>query len=683
MDNTIPPNAPPGLFDTDLEEKPGAACELSERFLEAADAIIFVLDRHGRILRFSRTAQAVTGYRFEDLENRSIWNVLIPQAARETAHRAFDKLISTKIPSQHEGEWLTRDGQRHYFAWRNTVLTDATGEVSNVIVAAENITERKKLESDIEVLRQQLAAEVALRSAELHHSNQALLATQFAMDSVGIGILWVDYETGQITYVNSFLAGLLEYSPDEMLKLNVEHINRNFTGAGHADARRRIRSLGKIQLETSYRAKQGNDIPVEVTAHYQESGSGSRVIAFVTDITQRKAAECALVAAKEAAESESHAKSAFLANMSHEIRTPLNAITGMAYLIRQGGLNTTQLHQMDKLEGAGKHLLAVINDILDLSKIEAGKIRLEATTVRVTALLNNVAALLQPRADAKRVVLKVEAEDLPDSLLGDETRLQQALLNYASNAVKFTESGSICLRARLLDENENSVLLHFEVEDTGVGIDPAVLSRLFSAFEQADNSDTRKYGGTGLGLAITQRLAELMDGSAGASSVPGVGSVFWFTARLKKCGTATIANDHPYSCEEEAALRRYAGNRILLVEDEPLNREITLLMLEETGLKIDCAANGAEALTLANENEYAAILMDIQMPVMNGIEATRLIRQLPDREKVPIVAVTANAFAEDKARYLGAGMNDFISKPIVPEILFRTLLKWLPQTSEY
>ena len=392
----------------------------------------------------------------------------------------------------------------------------------------------------------------------------------------------------------------------------------------------------------------------------------------------------ALAAASKKPEAANIAKSAFLANMSHEIRTPMNGIIGMAGILRREGVSPQQAKRLDAIDASAQHLLSVINDILDISKIEAGKLELEEAPLVISSLLADVASILAERANAKGIDLLIEnGDDLPN-LLGDPTRLQQAVLNYAANAIKFTEMGSVTLRVRVLEETAEAVKLRLEVADTGIGISPDAQSKLFNAFEQADNSMTRKYGGTGLGLAITRRLVEIMGGEVGAESAPGIGSTFWMTVKLKKWAEQPAAGqaENTTPANTQAGLKqRYSGQRILVVDDEPMNREVAQLQLEAVDLVVDLAEDGVAAVAQAQKVTYAAILMDMQMPNLNGIDAAQQIRQLPGYRNIPIIAMTANVFAEDKVQCIEAGMNDFLIKPVMPDKLYAALCLWLKGTA--
>ncbi len=387
-----------------------------------------------------------------------------------------------------------------------------------------------------------------------------------------------------------------------------------------------------------------------------------------------------LEAAKLTAEAASRAKSTFLANMSHELRTPLSGIVGMIRLARIRMADPQGRDQLDKANLAADHLLSVINDILDISKIEADQLVLERSDFQLQGILDSVSSIVGLKAREKGLTLRFEvAPALAGQYFrGDALRLRQILLNLASNSVKFTEQGGVTLRVGPLAQSNQDAVLRFEVADSGIGIGADDQARLFSAFEQADNSMTRKYGGTGLGLAISKRLVALMGGRIGVDSSPGRGSLFWFEITLPLSSEPIPAEEGSDADALAEMIRtRHTGKRVLVAEDEPINQEVARVMLEDVGLQVDIADDGEQAVRLAATNDYALILMDMQMPVMNGLEATQAICAGDRNPQTPILAMTANAFVEDRERCFAAGMRAHIAKPVIPENLYGMVLKWL------
>jgi len=510
---------------------------------------------------------------------------------------------------------------------------------------------------------------------------------------------------GRIEYVNQAFVQRSGYSRAEAAG---QHPLRLLGAAAHLTPeqrrtlRRALASGQSWRGELDNRRKDGSAYVESalITPLRQADGRVSHHVTLQTDITERKrlnaelerhrldleglvhSRTAELVDARAQAEEANRAKSNFLAHMSHEIRTPMNAIIGLNDLLRRAGVTPEQQQRLDQIDSASRHLLDVVNDILDVSKIEAGQVRLEAIDFELSTLFDPVVAIIGEAAQKKGLRFTVDTGTVPRWLCGDPTRLRQALLNYASNAIKFTASGSITLNVRLLDDSAGALRLRFAVEDTGIGVDASAAQRLFHAFEQADVSTTRHYGGTGLGLAITHRLAELMGGEAGVDSVPGAGSSFWFTAVLQRGHgqppdpQAAVPADP--LLDAEAQLRRdHGGARVLLADDNEFNRSILQEMLELAGLTVVAVADGLQAVEQARAARFDLVLTDMQMPGLDGIGAARLMRSLPGWSAVPIIALTANNFEEGRRACMAAGMNDFIVKPVALHRLCATLLHWL------
>ncbi|MEI7910318.1 MAG: PAS domain S-box protein [Verrucomicrobiota bacterium] len=583
------------------------------------------------------------------------------------------RVMENNRPEYHMIESLTvGEGRRAWLETCKVPLCDAQGRVIGILVTFMDITERKQTEEN-------------------------LMLTRFSMEHASEALFWMTPDS-RLVDVNDAACRSLGYSRDELLRLNAAEFNPDYANHKWVEHFSMLRQAGSLKFESQLRAKDGRLIPVEIIANHVQFGNTELNCSFVRDITERKQTEEALLATnhqlEEAtaranllaaqADRANAAKSEFLANISHEIRTPMNGVIGMNGLLLDTELTPEQRHHAETVRASGEAMLGLINNILDFSKIEANKFELEQLDFDLSELLEDLTATLTLEASEKGLSLSCSIDPaVPVLLRGDPGRLRQILANLGNNAVKFTHSGEVAIHVAVAEMSADSVLLRFTVTDTGIGIPADKIGLLFDKFSQLNVSITRRYGGTGLGLAISKQLAELMGGQSGVTSEEGKGSEFWFTARFVKQppsalpppATATRSVSHLRSLMHGRKLR------VLVAEDNITNQQVTLGMLRKLGLRADAVANGAEALKTLRFLPYDLVLMDVQMPVMDGIEATRQIRKLHppgSNHRLPIIAMTAYAMRGDRERFINAGMDDYVPKPVSLQALAETLANWLP-----
>lgn len=488
-------------------------------------------------------------------------------------------------------------------------------------------------------------------------------------------------QNGEILSANPALARILDFeSPEDLIRQTTDIGSQFYRHPEHRDdIRTQINEKGYVKnFETQFVRRNGDIIDVSINAHavHDDKRQFLYFEGILEDITQRKKSE-KLQIARECAEASARSKSRFLADMSHEIRTPLNAILGLSDLALKTDLTDSQQSYLNKIKMSGKTLLSLINNILDFSKIEAGKMELESVDFKISDVMQNLNSLFSEEVARKHLELSIAIEqDVPVWLRGDPLRVGQVLTNLTSNAVKFTSRGEIKIQAGLIERNTHCASLILSVQDSGIGISEQDRAGLFNVFSQAEGATTRKYGGSGLGLAICKEIVQKMGGEIWVESTPGKGSTFQFSIRLG------IPSDQQQKQAEASTksqnIDNLEGARILLAEDNPLNQQVAMEILQSEGIHVDIVNNGLEAIAAVSKKAYDLLLMDVQMPEVDGFEATRRIRGLPDGGDLPIIAMTAHAFSGYREKCIDAGMNDYISKPFYVEQLVAVLSKWIP-----
>ncbi|HIJ82872.1 MAG: Histidine kinase [Magnetococcales bacterium] len=635
---------------------------LQSAALEAAANPIVITDIQGNIQWTNPAFSRLTGYLPTEVLGQK------PSLLKSGEHddSFYEHLWKTILSGQvwhQEVINKKKDGTRYIQETVITPVLDSSGKVQNFIAIQQDVTDKKRIENE---------------------RNRFWLAVE--QSPVTTIITGPD---GLIEYVNPQFCRVTGYSQEEVIGKNPQFLHADtLTPSTYADMWQTI-ALGKTWRGELLNQKKTGETFWEstlISPIFNDVGKIQHYVAINEDITEKKAYETTLKEARQKADAANHAKSEFLTTMSHEIRTPMNGILGMVELLLDSPLNQQQRRHAQTAYRSAESLLTLLNDILDLSRVEASQVKLEKTPLNLDDLMGEVVDIFSPMAQNKGLALSLRLPP-PEKLgqvLGDPVRLRQIMVNLTGNAVKFTENGSVTTHVTLLSESPAEVRLRFEVKDTGIGIDDDAKTRLFQPFVQADSSTTRRYGGSGLGLSIVRKLIDLMGGRLGLDSHPGQGSSFWFEIALEKSSAPfSLAEETRRLASASDSANHFSGIRVLVAEDFEINRDVILEILRKLGCEPHWAEHGRKAVEMADASAYDLIFMDMHMPEMDGITATKHIRQQqlahPHRPRTPIIAVTADAMSGDREKCLAAGLDDYIAKPYRSKDLLRAIKTWVPE----